>query len=411
MSSKKNLHSFVDILYILVLNRGRIILFTFIVSALVAGLSLIMPKSYTSTAVFMIPAEDSMFGLSGLQGLSSLGSWGMIGESPEILRIKAIFDSRLLREKIIRKYHLKERWRNKYFEETLIGLERRVKIEIKPEGTIAVSMEMETPWLPNDEDDAEARRLAAEIANDFIDQMDIINKEKRTEKARDTRIFIENRLSQNIEDIKSLEDSTRSFGEKYNLINIESQTMAAVEAAANLRSEIIQTEILLYIYKHTLTPDHPNVKDAELKLEALKRQAETFRDEDLRQQSELAQIFPNFNKAPDIGIKYLALVREMKVQELVYEFLMQQYEQAKLQETKDTPTIQLLDSAVERELRTRPKRKLLVIFAFFMTFFVYSTYIILHYKLYYLKEEDPDRYEKIRFVLRGLNIFKKLSRE
>jgi len=411
MSSQKSFHSFIDILYVLVQNRGRIILVTLIMSFIMAGLSLMMPKTYTSTTVLMVPKEDAMLGFTSIQGISSLGSFGMLGESPEILRIKAIFDSRLLREKIVQKFDLQKRWENEFLEETLIELEQRVKIDIRPEGTIAVSMEMKTPWLANENEDREARQLAAMIANEIVTEMDIINKVKRTEKARATRIFIENRLSQNIDEIRLLEDSTRSFSEKYNLINIESQTMAAVDAAANLQSEIIQNEILLYMFKRNLPPDHPDIKDAELRLEALQKQAEVFENEDLRKQSELAQVFPNFNQAPDITIKYFALVREMKVQETIYEFLMQQYEQAKLQETKDTPTIQLLDSAVERELRTKPKRKLLVVFTFFMTFFVYSMYIITYYKIGHIKEGDPIRYEKIRFVLRGINIFKKIPHE
>jgi len=411
MADNKPFNSFADILYVLVRNRNRIIWITLAVSILTAGISLIMPKSYTSTAVFLVPQETQLFGLSNLQGLTSLGNFGMVSESPEILQIKAIFDSRLLREKIIRKYNLQKRWKNKYLEEALLNLEKRVKMDIRPEGSIAISMEVKTPWIATEKEDREARKLAAEIANEFVNQVDIINKEKRTEKAHNTRIFIEDRLNQNVNDIKSLEDSTRKFSEKYNLINIESQTASAVEAAATLRSQIIETEMMLYIYKKSLAPDNPSIKEAELKLYALKHQAEVFRDEDLRKQSELAQIFPNFKKAPEIGIKYLALLREMKVQELIYEFLTQQFEQAKLQETKDTPTIQILDRAVERELRTKPKRKFLVLFSFFMTFFLYSTYLIILYKLSYLKSDDSERYAKIRYILRGINLFKKLPDE
>jgi len=71
--------------------------------------------------------------------------------------------------------------------------------------------------------------------------------------------------------------------------------------------------------------------------------------------------FIPFAEVPEVGLELAKLLRETKVQETVWELLNQQYYQAKIQEARDTPTVQVLDEAVPPERRTSPKRALLVI--------------------------------------------------
>ena len=69
-----------------------------------------------------------------------------------------------------------------------------------------------------------------------------------------------------------------------------------------------------------------------------------------------AELFPKFSDVPDLGVQLIQLQRELEVQNRLYEFLTQEYEQAKLQEIKDTPTVQVLDKAHPPYLRSKPKR-------------------------------------------------------
>lgn len=45
---------------------------------------------------------------------------------------------------------------------------------------------------------------------------------------------------------------------------------------------------------------------------------------------------------PDLALQYGRLFRELKVQETLYALLTSQYEQAKITEARDTPTVQVL---------------------------------------------------------------------
>jgi capsular polysaccharide biosynthesis protein len=53
----------------------------------------------------------------------------------------------------------------------------------------------------------------------------------------------------------------------------------------------------------------------------------------------------------------------LKIQATIFELLTQQHEQAKIQEKKDTPTIQILDEPKVPEKKSRPKRTTLALMA------------------------------------------------
>ena len=78
---------------------------------------------------------------------------------------------------------------------------------------------------------------------------------------------------------------------------------------------------------------------------------------------------------PEVGLQYARLFRELKLQETLMEFLLPQYEQAKIQEAKDTPTVQVLDKAVPPDLRAKPKRAIMVIMVGFISFIFCAIFV------------------------------------
>ena len=66
---------------------------------------------------------------------------------------------------------------------------------------------------------------------------------------------------------------------------------------------------------------------------------------------------------PALALEYGRLARDLKVQETLYALLISQYEQAKLTEARDTPTVQVLDPAIPAERKSRPKISLNLLIA------------------------------------------------
>ncbi len=63
---------------------------------------------------------------------------------------------------------------------------------------------------------------------------------------------------------------------------------------------------------------------------------------------------PVFTSVPASVMEYGRLLREVKVQEALFTMLTSQYEQAKIAEVRDTPTVQVLDSGVPAERKSKP---------------------------------------------------------
>ena len=77
--------------------------------------------------------------------------------------------------------------------------------------------------------------------------------------------------------------------------------------------------------------------------------------------NDLAAVDRQIEKMPPLALDYARLLRDVKVQEAVYELLVAQYEEARIQETKDTPTVEVLDPARKPQKKVRPVRWLFVL--------------------------------------------------
>jgi hypothetical protein len=70
--------------------------------------------------------------------------------------------------------------------------------------------------------------------------------------------------------------------------------------------------------------------------------------------------YPTLRELPLLGVTYSDLMRRAKIQEAVYETLTQQYELAKVQEAKETPSVKVLDAASLPEKKVFPPRLLIM---------------------------------------------------
>jgi uncharacterized protein involved in exopolysaccharide biosynthesis len=72
------------------------------------------------------------------------------------------------------------------------------------------------------------------------------------------------------------------------------------------------------------------------------------------------------------------LSRDAKIKEMLFELLTREYEIAKIEEAKSMPTIQVLDSAVVPERKSKPKRSQMVLLAGITSLFVSVFAVFIH---------------------------------
>ena len=88
------------------------------------------------------------------------------------------------------------------------------------------------------------------------------------------------------------------------------------------------------------------------------------------------KLFPQFSEVPNLEIELSRLKREVEIQSKLYAFLTQQFEESKIQEARDTPTIQILDDASTPMKRFKPKRTIMVIGYSLIAFVLSAIYVI-----------------------------------
>ncbi len=97
------------------------------------------------------------------------------------------------------------------------------------------------------------------------------------------------------------------------------------------------------------------LEDADRELEAAENQLKTFLEKNRQ-----------FRGSPDLTFQHERLQRQVRIKEEVVTVLRTQYEEARMQEVNDTPLITVIDRAVPPDEKSSPKRRQMVLLAFFL---------------------------------------------
>ena len=368
--------NFIDYAHVLVKHRWTIFKMVAIAVAITVLITLIMPKTFSASSSILIPESNDGFGLSALTGQIPFASLaGLGGESVEAMSLLAILASRNLNTSAVKKFKLDERWDSDFFEDAIIKLREKSIYQIEDNGSIVIAVSFKTGWFSNSDDERNTSKLAANVVNFMVSELDRINKDLKSQWARNNRVFIEKRYDEAKIEIAELESRIRDFMEENGTVALEEQTKAAITTAAQIKSEIIVADVELRVLKSSLGILHPEVLKLqnrkvgfEIELKALKYGV--ISDDDSLEISRSLQIFPSFQEIPGLAVMSIRLERELEVQGEIFKFLTQQFEQSRIQEIRDTPTLQVLDIGIPIERRSSPQRALTVIMVFVLSLIV-----------------------------------------
>ena len=323
-------------------------------------LSLLLPKTYRATTVIMPPVTDSESKLLSPLSNSPLGAI-FPQKNDETLEMLAILKSRTTMSKVIRKFNLIDFYKVKDIEKAIDKLTNYVAFEVQQEGTIRLDVDIVTPWLHPEQDETNAKVLSAKIANYFISELDMINKRFKTEDATEHRKFIEQRYRENKIDLNNAEEKLKIFKEENKIISLESQTDATINTVMQIKEQILTNEIKYDILSNTLQVDNPKLIQIIKEINALKDKLNEIEYGEKLNLSDDANMFHALSKIPNIGMELLGLQREVEIQNSLYTFLTQEFEEAKIQESRDISIIRILDKAVPPINKYKPVRSIIVI--------------------------------------------------
>jgi tyrosine-protein kinase Etk/Wzc len=383
--------SFIDYLTVVFKWRRFIIRIFLIITIAAVVISLILPLQYTATTTILPPnpQQEAMFGLMGMNITSNIGGVsGLASMLPGATSMSdlfaAILQSGTIAGRIIKKYDLQSVFKAKTMDDAhkmLLGI---TKFRVAPEGIIAVSV----TWYD--------KNLAADIANSYIEELDKFNTETAMTTGKRYRIFIEKRLEESTNDMAEAEEALRQFQEKHRTVALEEEIISAIKTIAELKSQIILLEVKKGALSSSSQYNNPYLYDINRELNELKKQLNKieFGTSDTTKKEFGAGFSVPFVKLPEVAVEYARLFRDVEVQAAIYELLTQQYEQAKIMEVKDTPTIQILDRASPPEKKSMPKRSRIVILAAFFSI-IFGISISFFLEWYEQLKDRPNEYAKV----------------
>ncbi len=290
--------------------------------------SFLLPKWYAGKTVLLPPTEEE--GGVGFSQLLPRGLGGIkIPGAPTLADVfVSVLKSRSVGDRIVERFDLVRRYHKKDAEKALRELKLHTRLQVGDEGTIAIAVEDHDP------------KVAAAMANAYVEELDRFNRLTRTSSARRTREFIEERLAVVRRDLAAAEDRLRDYQQRKNVALLSPEARGEAEIGAKIMAQKLALEVKLGVLRQSLVESSEEVRRMKEELLAVERQLGTL---------------------PTSGVETMRLWRDLKVQEHLFELLTAQLEEARIRETRDTPTVQVLDPAVPPLHKSRPKRTLVVL--------------------------------------------------
>ena len=353
----------------------------FLARAAVAGLLLatliafLLPKRFTSTAQLMPPDQGPGNGMAMMAALASkAGSLGSLGS--ELLGLKTtgdlfigILQSRTVQDDLITKFDLRKVYGVKRWEDArkILAAKASFSQDRKSE-IITISVVDKSP------------QRAQQMAQEYISALNSVVVNLNTSSAHREAVFLADRLSQVQRDLESAEKNFSQFASKNTAINIEEQGKAMITAGASLEGQLIAAQTELEGLRQIFTDNNVRVREAQARVDELNRQLHKLggsaSPSTAGANQDEAAPYPTIRQLPVLGVAYADLYRRMKVEEAVFETLTQQYEAAKVEEAKETPSVKVLDAPDFPEKKSFPPRLLLMFLGMLLAFSAGITWIL-----------------------------------
>ena len=352
------------------------------------AISLLMPKWYESKAVILSSSAGKINLASAFSDLP-LNQFGFSPVSEDISSFISILVSRNVKEKMVVRFNLIDVYDSRDVEYAIKDFESNMNLKVTDEGALSISIFDKNPAL--------AHKMVAES----LVLLDSINRELSREQGLFNRKFLEKRLNENKRDLSMAEEQLKIFQQKTGVVDVLTQVTSQMEAFSQLHSQELQaytslysaraqTKVQLNTLKATLSKDNPSIKHYEVMYDEQNKELDELRSKldkeleglllDSDEKTKNDKVWVSMSSFPDLAMTSARLLREVSVQSKLLEILVPQYEQARMEENKNIPTLQILDEPKIPLNKSKPKRLYIVLGSFFMS--IILSFLLIFFEYY-----------------------------
>lgn len=332
----------VDLLAVLA-DRWRLLLAApLLAGAATLGVTNFVRPVYTAGTTLLVPQQQAGAAAALAQQLGALaglaGAAGVVRNPAD--QFVALIHSRTVATRLVERFSLVERYGVETPGEARHRLGRRTDVRAGKDGLISIEVDDDDP------------RMAARIADGYVEELARLTGELAIGEAAQRRAFFEGQLVGTRARLDAAASALRAAGVGEGALKAEPRV--AIEAVARLRAAVTGAELRLAGLRHAMSDRHPEVRQALAELAALREQ--------------LARAEASDTRGAKDAEDYVARFRDFKYQETLFELLARQLEMARLDEAREGAPVQVVDPAEVPERRSWPKRTLMSVVAAIGTF-------------------------------------------
>jgi len=375
------------IIEVLVRNRRAVIWYPLVVAVAVGLFSVVAPAHYRGEVSVLPPDQD--FQYVSLMSLP-LAEFGMGGgmslpfmATPSDILAHVLLSRRVLRA-VVDSVRLDSLWREPTARAAVNRLRTSTTVKVELTGLVRIQVTDRDP------------HQAALIANVMVACADRINRSIANTKARHAREFIEKRLTETRQSLKEASRELEAFQRTHKTVSLDNELRVLIQNAASLKAQLTANEIELSVLKKSMSSQNPRVAVLEDRVVETRRR---LLEMESGQDTGLTFLSTGLGDAPQLVLDLAERTRQVRIEETLLELLSSQYESAKIQEAKDTPTISVLDYAEPDYQRTQPRRVRLVAASYAVSLMVVIALSFAGEYFAVMRRRQPEKYERLVEVL------------
>jgi len=323
------------------------------VTAFAVGVALLaaflIAPIYTARTT-LLPPQQGQGGASVLAG--SLGALAATAgltaalKTPEEL-YAGLLRTDLVSDGLIAAHKLQERYGEKTLYDSRRELLRNVRI-ITDRKSSLITLEVD------DEDPA----FAARLANAYAEELKKLLTRVEVTAAQQRRRFYEAQMTKIKDELIAAELAVKLAQDRGGVMSLDAQTQSSITSAEQMRAQIVAREVQLQAMRSYAGPQNPEYARIQAELVSLRRQLAKMEGLDSVPADTTAGSRQNVNDA----LTNIRAYRELKYQEAMYTALLQQFQLAKAEESKEAPLVQQIGTAMPPDKKSKPSR-IVILFA------------------------------------------------
>jgi uncharacterized protein involved in exopolysaccharide biosynthesis len=334
--------SLLDLLVALAERKWFILSMTLAGALVMTVIAFLLPPMYTATASIMPPQQQQSAASALLGQLGPIVGGGALGiKTPADIYV-AILGSRTIADDLIQSFSLRQLYGVPTVFDARKVLAKRSRISGGRDPLIKVAVEDRDP------------KRAAALANAYLEELSRQNGRLALTESAQRRLFFERQLEAQKKSLADAEVALKATQERTGVLQVTAQVESVIGNMARLRAGIAIREVALSSLESAATPQNPEVVRQQAELGALRQQLQKL--ETSGDPGGHGDTFIPTSLVPKVGLEYVRAVRDLKYNETLFELLLKQYEAARIDEAKEAPVIQVVDSAVPPERRSWPSR-------------------------------------------------------